>query len=211
MYSTLVDLTKVLVTNASDVAFTLGAASFGYRGTESLTDGSTYSYSIQQDGDYETGTGIWVAATGQLTRVPRYSSNGGGAVSFTGTFEISFVASASDLTALQFSDPAFAAAVQAAAQAVLSIQNNAGIAAVVLKSAGYNSATKTYKFTATRTISDLSKPVSFGWAVNPSPWSPVSVSPSDFNGQLPRGVGTIPAGQTTTTFSFPCPSPVFPE
>jgi len=101
----LVDLVKVNVLSAGSGSFVLGSAVYGFRGTEALADGSLYSYSIQKNGDYEVGFGLWVAASATLTRSPTASSNGNAPVAFSGAFELSFVARAADLVGRGSSSP----------------------------------------------------------------------------------------------------------
>ncbi len=97
--STLVDLVKLTVLSNGSGAFTLGAAINGFRGTEALLDGGVYSYSVQQDSQYELGRGTWLAASSQLVRAPFYSSNGGGVVNFGPNAAVAMTFLAEDIIA----------------------------------------------------------------------------------------------------------------
>ena len=77
MPNSLVDLVKVYATNEGAGPIALGSAVAGFRGTEALTSGNTYGYSIQQGSKYEVGVGVWSAVGGQLSRTVRHSSAGG--------------------------------------------------------------------------------------------------------------------------------------
>lgn len=93
----LVDLVKIMSNSIGTGALTLGPAVPGYRGIEVLSNGSVYSYSIQQDETWEYGTGTWLADSGQFVRSPRDSSDGGTALDLQPNAEIAFVALAEDL------------------------------------------------------------------------------------------------------------------
>lgn len=94
--SQLVDLVKITITSTGTGVLTLGAAIPGYRGVEALTDGQTYSYSIQQNGNYEVGQGTYLAAGTQFVRTPEYSSNGGATIDLATGAALVFTARAED-------------------------------------------------------------------------------------------------------------------
>lgn len=95
--ATLVDRVKIFCLSSGTGPFTLGSAVPAYRGIEALADGATYSYATESGAAYEVGTGVFSAGTGQLIRTPILSSNGGAAVSFPVSVEISFTALAQDI------------------------------------------------------------------------------------------------------------------
>lgn len=74
--STLVDLVKISITSTGAGALALGPAVSSFRGTEALQDGASYSYSIQQNGNYETGQGVYTAINGTFTRDVAHSNAG---------------------------------------------------------------------------------------------------------------------------------------
>lgn len=96
----LVDLVKVTVLSTGTGPLTLGAAVPLFRGVEALTDGETYSYSIQQDGaGFEVGKGVYSVSAGTLTRGVRRSSNGNAAISLRQSAVVSFTALSEDFAA----------------------------------------------------------------------------------------------------------------
>jgi len=95
----LVDLVKIVAANTGTGPFTLGAAATGFRGVEALTDGFTYSYSVQEGANFEYGTGVYSLAGGTLTRGVLGSSYGGSPINLPPNAEIAFVALAQDINA----------------------------------------------------------------------------------------------------------------
>lgn len=93
----LVDLCKILCASTGTGAITLGDAAPGYRGREVLQNGETYPYSIQQESNFEYGTGVYLAASSQFVRTPDASSNGGVPIDLAPNAMIAFVARAEDL------------------------------------------------------------------------------------------------------------------
>lgn len=94
--STLVDLVKIQAQSTGSGPITLGPPVPGWRGVAALTDGRTYSYSIQQDGNYEAGTGVYLAIGNLFVRTPRLSSNGGAPISLATGAVVVFTALAID-------------------------------------------------------------------------------------------------------------------
>jgi hypothetical protein len=94
---TLVDLTKIQILSVGDGPLQLGAAVTAFRGQEALTNGQTYTYSIQQGANFETGTGIYDSGAGTLTRVVKVSSYGGASIPLTPNGVCTFTVFASDL------------------------------------------------------------------------------------------------------------------
>ena len=137
--STLVDRVKIFVLSSGTGAFQLGAAVPAFRGIEALTDGSTYSYAVENGSSYEAGTGVYLAESGVLVRTPVLSSAGNAAVAFPAGVQIVFTALAQDLIAtggslpivdalgdspvLAISQHAASVAIEAAMTAVASILN----------------------------------------------------------------------------------------
>jgi hypothetical protein len=117
MTSTLVDLVKINCTSSGTGPFVLGGAVTGYRGVEALTNGKSYSYSVQQGALYEVGRGTYLSSTRTLVRSPLFSSRGGAPINFSVNAQVSFVAVAEDLDAVNISADAVAAAAAAAASA----------------------------------------------------------------------------------------------
>lgn len=87
----LVDLVKIVINTTGTGALSLGAAVFGFRGREALTDGETYDYSIQQEAAWEYGRCTFLAATNQVIRTPIGSSNGGSPINIQAGASIAFV------------------------------------------------------------------------------------------------------------------------
>jgi len=94
--STLVDLVKIIVNNTGTSTLALGVAVEGFRGQAALVDGDTYSYSIQQGANYETGTGVYHASDGTLTRGVVHSSYGNTAIPLRPNAVVTFTALAAD-------------------------------------------------------------------------------------------------------------------
>ena len=98
--STLVDLVEIQILNTGTGTIQLGAAVAAFRGVEALIDGATYSYSIQQGANYETGTGIYTQATGALSRNVLTSSYGGAPIPLAPGAVVAFTALSRDLIAI---------------------------------------------------------------------------------------------------------------
>lgn len=96
----LVDLVKIYSLNSGSGAIKLGSAVPGYRGVEALSDGQTYSYSIQQDSNWEYGVATYLASQGVFVRSPRGSSAGGVTINITAGATIALVLLAEDLAML---------------------------------------------------------------------------------------------------------------
>ncbi len=97
MPSSLVTLVKINVSNTGSGAITLGSAAEGYRGREVLTNGTVYSYSIQQGSAWEFGRGTYLSESAQLVRSVIDSSDGGAAISLRPNAQVSLTAIAEDL------------------------------------------------------------------------------------------------------------------
>ena len=95
--STLVDLVKVSITSTGAGSLSLGSAVPGFRGTEALIDNTTYSYSIQQNGNYEVGQGVFTLVDQSFTRFPTASSSSGQPIAVQAGAELTFTALAADL------------------------------------------------------------------------------------------------------------------
>ena len=86
---------------------TLGSAESGFRGTSALTDGATYSYSIKDGTEAETGQGVYTASGTTLTRVLD-SSTTGSLLSLSGSgVTVAIDCLARDLGSLNFVDGQF--------------------------------------------------------------------------------------------------------
>jgi hypothetical protein len=81
-------------------ALQLGSAVDGYRGVEALKSGGTYSYSIQQDSQFEVGRGTYLGGAKRLTRGPISSSNGGTSIDLGPNTQVSIVALSDDISGL---------------------------------------------------------------------------------------------------------------
>jgi hypothetical protein len=101
---TLVNLVKFTADTTGTGAITVGQAVPGYRGREVLTDGGVYSYSIQQDADWEFGRATYLAASNAFVRTPFGSSNGGVAIDLQPNAPVALIALAEDLMALAGGD-----------------------------------------------------------------------------------------------------------
>jgi len=121
----LVDLVKINANSTGTGAITLGSAVPGYRGRETLTNGETYSYSIQQEAQWEVGRGTLL--DGQLIRSPFYTSSGNTPIDLQPNAAVAFVALTADLIALaggDVTDPTALAAEIARATSVETFLNN---------------------------------------------------------------------------------------
>jgi len=96
---TLVDRVKIFITSSGTGPFTLGGPAPGFRGSEALVDGTTYSYAVGEGFLYEVGTCVYVASSNQMVRSPELSSNGNAAVAFPVNATLALVARAADLIA----------------------------------------------------------------------------------------------------------------
>ncbi len=94
---TLVDLVKILASTTGTGPITLGSNVPAFRGVEALTDGLTYSYSIQQEDNFEYGNGVYSAAGHVLTRGVLASSYGGAPIPLRVGAAVTFVALASSV------------------------------------------------------------------------------------------------------------------
>lgn len=94
--STLVDLVKIIITNTGTGTLQLGAPVQAFRGVDALTDGETYSYSIQQGANYEVGQGVYSLADTTLTRGVIVSSYGNTAIPLSPNAVVAFPALAGD-------------------------------------------------------------------------------------------------------------------
>jgi hypothetical protein len=96
--STLVDLVKVATATTGTGTMTLGSAVSGFQGTSAMSNGLTYSYAISDSGGaYEAGQGVYTSSGTTLTRVVTESSNGGSAISLSGSAVVVLTALAADL------------------------------------------------------------------------------------------------------------------
>lgn len=95
--ATPVNLVRVTCLSTGTVALQLGPALSAFRGVEALIDGYTYSYAIQQGGNYEFGRGIWTASLGTLSRGVIGSSYGNSPIPLLANAIIVFPALAEDL------------------------------------------------------------------------------------------------------------------
>ena len=109
-----VDLVQVYATSSGPGPFALGAAVPGFDGVGALTNGASYSYSVQQGNNYEVGVGTYVLSTNSLTRVVLKSSNGGSPAAFDVNAEVCFTFTAEDIAALVTAGSTTAATAKAA-------------------------------------------------------------------------------------------------
>jgi hypothetical protein len=94
--ATLVDLVKIIIANTGTGTLQLGAPVQAFRGADALTDGETYSYSIQQGSNYEVGQGLYSLADATLTRGVIVSSYGNTAIPLSPNAVVAFPALATD-------------------------------------------------------------------------------------------------------------------
>jgi hypothetical protein len=147
--STFVNLVRVYSNSAGTGPLVLGLAEPGFRGTEALTDGATYSYTFQIGVDnrtpgstaYETGRGVWDAATSTLTRAVVESSLAGQPVGVLMNTPIAITVLAQDFAATD--QAALAAAVLEAQQSATDADADAAAAAGSATSAAGSAATAT--------------------------------------------------------------------
>jgi len=92
-----VNLVRVSSLSAGTGTFQLGPALAAFQGVEALVDGETYSYSCQQNSNFEYGRGVFNAAGGTLTRGVLASSYGATPVDFGPNLVVVFPALAEDL------------------------------------------------------------------------------------------------------------------
>lgn len=95
--ATPVNLVKVTCLSQGTGTLELGPALTAFRGVEALIDGKTYSYSIQQGGNYEYGRGVFAASGNTLTRGVLASSYGNAAIALVANAIVCFPALAEDL------------------------------------------------------------------------------------------------------------------
>lgn len=105
--SSLVDLVKIYSKTTGTGAIGLGSAVGGYRGVEALENGATYSYSIQQEDQFETGKGTYLAAGQLLVRTPVITSNGQAAIDLQPNAAVAFVALSEDILARDVLQPLY--------------------------------------------------------------------------------------------------------
>lgn len=98
----LVDLCKVqILSTGSGLSLTLGAAVVGFDGIGALANGFTYSYSIQQNGNWEYGRCTYALASSTITRSPIKSSYGlATPLPLSGGAQIAFTALAEDISSV---------------------------------------------------------------------------------------------------------------
>lgn len=118
MAGTLVDLVKIVAASSGSGAITLGQPVDGFRGADALVNGRIYSYSIQQGAAWEYGRGTYLLSGRLLTRSPVASSSGGAPINLAPNAQVSFVALAEDLDAVQLAADATTAAAVAEAAAL---------------------------------------------------------------------------------------------
>lgn len=177
MAASLVDLVKINIASTGTGTLTLGTAVAAYRGAEALTNGASYSYTIQQGGAYEVGTGTYLVSGNlkQLTRTVRFSSDGGAAIKLTSGAQVSLTVLAEDLDSVQLSADAIAAANSVVGQADSVATDRAAVeSALVQANAAALMAT-------------------YGQAVYPYAYASV----------LPQGVLSIAVGGTAVTGATP--------
>jgi len=119
-----VDCVCIVASSSGTGAFVLGEAATGFFGAERLTDGASYSYSVQQDSRVEVGVGTFTSATRSLSRTVSSSTNGGAPVDFPAGVLVSFTFLASDIAEIQGSTGIGKA--NAAALGVAPTANNMG-------------------------------------------------------------------------------------
>lgn len=147
--STFVNLVRVYSNSAGTGPLVLGLAEPGFRGKEALTDGLTYSYTLQTGVDnanpgataYETGRGVWTAATSTLTRNVIESSLNGQPIGVLMNSLISITVLAQDFSAVDAA--ALAAAVLDAQQSAADADADAAAAAGSATSAAGSATTAT--------------------------------------------------------------------
>lgn len=101
MAVTLVDYVKIQTLTLGPGTLTLGDPVTGFRGTEALVDGSTYSYSLSQPtGEWEVGRGVYTDSVKSLSRSPLFSSSSGSAIPLTGLAQVTITILAEDIAAL---------------------------------------------------------------------------------------------------------------
>jgi hypothetical protein len=94
-----VDLVCIATSAPGPDTFQLGNAVQAFQGVEALDDGKSYSYSVQQDSNFEFGYGTFNASARTLTRTVLRSSYGGAPVSFNLGAQVTFTFLAEDLLA----------------------------------------------------------------------------------------------------------------
>lgn len=96
--STYVDNVCIATSAGGTAAFQLGNAVAAFQGVEALVNGKTYSYSVQQDNNWEFGRGVYNSGARTLTRTVLNSSYGVGApVNFNVGAQVTFTLLAEDL------------------------------------------------------------------------------------------------------------------
>ena len=95
----LVNRAKVKTTTTGTSTLTLGSAIPGYQSFASagVLDSDVVRYAIEQDAEWEIGTGTYSSAGNTLTRTVTESSNAGSPISLTGNDDVYVTAAADDL------------------------------------------------------------------------------------------------------------------
>lgn len=99
---TLVNLARMTTATTGTGTITLAAAAPGFLtfAAAGVTDGATVSYGIEDGTSREVGTGVYTAATKTLTRSVVNSTNGGSAISLSGSAQVFVTALAADILTL---------------------------------------------------------------------------------------------------------------
>lgn len=106
--STQVDLVEFRTnTVGTGSPLSIGAATDGHRGSEALTDGATYSYSIASRGGYEVGRGVYSQSGQTITRGTLLSSDSNNPIAIQSGSVVAIVLLAEDLSSIVGGSPDF--------------------------------------------------------------------------------------------------------
>lgn len=135
---------KVATATTGTGTITLGAAEDGYQtfAAAGISDGDVVRYVIEEDNNWEIGTGTYTASGTTLSRTVSESSNAGSAITLAGAAIVMITAAADDIQPTTFTTSTFTAT---ASQTTFSVSYTVGLVEVFLNGVKLSSA----DFTAT--------------------------------------------------------------